>query len=1013
MGGESPVEALGFDNTFEVSPNDTILVKISYNTANWVMTNRKGMIFGILFAAALMLLLALLHQRQFKNKFLNSFLGMFIGAPLGVCVNCAAPIAQGMRDAGARTETTLATMISSPTLNVIVMGIMFSLLPLHMVIVKLSLTALVILVLVPLIVHFFPVPEVSDTQLEKADQVVKKTKTATMLLSLVPSYQKNSWFSAIKWLIRSYAISLWHLIKVTVPLMLLAGLLGNILITLIPWQSIMAMIPLNAGLITTIATMSVIALIGVFLPVPISFDVIIAAVLLAMGMQTSYVTVLLVTLGIFSIYSFFIVGQSISWKIALTLFAGIAGLGVVSGFASTKLDKYFQHRTLEEFQAFAANVKEDVIISESKLYPASAVPDNGQPLVSAQVVHEDKNQGISIKSIPFNQPETSGETFFERIDGRELGIPVKGGFTLTDMLEPFAQGKGMASEDFNHDGYPDLLLATEDGLELWANQAGKGFSQEPLPTTEDISGFISNASLIDMNNDSWPDMVFTVYRKGYFIWYSQEGKFVQEQIEQLPSPANAVSGTGLSIGDIDHDGDLDIVVGNWSLGWYIDVKNSYSASNDALLINENGTFKLAELPGIPGESLSTLISDFNNDGHQDIIICNDYGVSDKYLLGDGKGGFRPLVRADSVIPYTTYFSMSTATADLDNDLVPEVYNTSISGTHLDIAYRSKVPSQICESIEDPELRAECLKVSRAYLELAAYALNPTLPCSEENKSACIGYNLYWLGKRSASMEKLKSYCDYIPESLEDIYFKNCEFNFELESGAIQKLKELIPPKRQTNTLLKNRGDGTFAETSDQYGIKYSGWSWNSKFADLDHDGFQDLMIVNGFVMNPTQHSNLLYLNDKGQTFKDITVSAGIKNFSPTNSYLYTDYDMDGDLDILMAPKVGPLVMYRNQKEKGNGIAFRLNDHQGNFHGISARVEIEYGDGKQQMREIQSGGGFRSADGYTIYFGLAEHKSIKQVKVIWSTGETSVIQEALPAGHLYEIIRDKKSSPPST
>jgi uncharacterized membrane protein YraQ (UPF0718 family) len=1012
MGGESPVEALGFDNTFEVLPNDPVWLKITYNTANWVMTNRKGMIFGILFAAALMLLFALLHQRQFKNKFLNSLMGMFIGAPLGVCVNCAAPIAQGMRDAGARTETTLATMISSPTLNVIVMGIMFSLLPLYMVIIKLALTALVILVIIPTIVHFFDPPAHTGPDLEKADRAVKKTRSSNLLLSLVPFSNASTWATALTWLVRSYTKSLWHLIKVTVPLMLLAGLLGNILITLIPWESIMAMVPVGAGLITTIAVMVIIALIGVFLPVPISFDVIIAAILLAMGMQTTYVTILLVTLGIFSIYSFFIVGQAISWKISVMLYASIVLLGVCSGFASSELSKRFIKLKQAEFKSFSLIKADDVQISPYKRYPAknASVLQQTGPKVLNQTQYSESS-GVSIFSTPFNNSTTSGTGAFRRLEGPSIGIPAEGGFSLVDMMEPFAQGKGIATEDFNGDGYPDILFAGETGLSLWSNNSGTGFHEYPLVAGDTLSGFISNAAFADMNNDSWPDIVFTVYRKGYFLWYNDKGNFREEHISKLPAPEKAVSGTGLSIGDIDHDGDLDIAVGNWSVGWYMDVENSYQASNDALLINEGGNFTLKELEGIPGESLSTLITDFNNDGNQDIIVCNDYGVSDKYLVGDGLGGFEPLVEGDSIIPFTTYFSMSTATADIDNDLIPELYNTSISGANLNITYHSKQAKQICETITDDALRAECEKVTKAYLEMTRYSLNSSFPCNEENNMACIGYNLYWSAKRSKSMEALKSFCESVPPSIEDLYFKTCQFDFELEPGANQELAGLIPPKRQTNTFFKQTSTGTFKELSNQYNIKYTGWSWNAKFADLNNDEYQDLMVVNGFVMNATQHSNLLYLNENGSTFKDITEASGLINFSPTNSYVYLDYDLDGDLDILMAPKFGPVALYSNQMSKGNSIAFRLNDRQANFDGISARLIISYGDGKHQMREVQSGGGFRSANGYTIYFGLGNHETVDQLKIIWSTGEESIISTPLAAGHLYKVLREEKPALP--
>lgn len=1004
MGGESPIEGLGFDNTYETTPNDSLLKTIGYNTMNWVITNKKGMIFGILFAAALMLLFSLLHKRQFKNKFLNSILGMFIGTPLGVCVNCAAPIAQGMHDSGAKTETTLATMISSPTLNVVVMGIMISLLPIHMVLIKLAVTFTVILVFIPLISHFLG----GDSVKTKGDltEVNPTSKTSTILLSLAPFNAKTTWLNAGVWLIKSYLTSLWHLIKVTVPLMLLAGLLGNILITILPWNDILAMIPNNGGIVMTSIVMVVIALIGVFLPVPITFDVIIAAVLLGMGMPDKYVTILLVTLGIFSIYSFFIVWQAISKKIAITLFLSIAFLGICSGWAGQITGNIHKENAKKKYQEFYSAAPQNITLAEFKNTVKNTQNTSKTETVLFNTVGNNPSNGIIIDSFSHRINSGAVKGSFQKIEGTSLGFPQLEAFTLNDMIEPFAQGKGISSADINNDNWPDLLLATESGLQVWINQNGDSFELLPIENNELQNDFISNATLADMNNDGWSDIVFTVYRKGYYLWYNHEGSFTNKNLIELPSPESAISGTGLSIGDLDHDGDLDIVVGNWSVGWYVDVKNSFKSSNDALLINENGSFRLEQLAGIPGEALSTLITDFNNDGHQDIIICNDYGVPDKYLVGNGTASFTPLVKSDSIIPFTTYFSMSTATADIDNDLIPEIYNTSISGIHLDMAYRSKEASQICESFDDPEMRRQCQEATKAYLEITNYSLNPSSPCSDPNSLACLGYALYWSGKRSRSKEEAKSFCQWIPESMKDLYFKNCEFDFELETNASETLPELIQTKRQTNTFFKQSSNGRFSELSTEFGIKYSGWSWNSKFADLNNDEYQDLFIVNGFVMNSTQHSNLIYFNENGKRFIDETKNLEMINFSPTNSYVYIDYDLDGDLDIVTAPKIGPLLIYNNQLSDKESITFELNDEKANSQGISSRVIIEYGNGLNQMREIQSGGGFRSSDGYTLHFGLGDHTSIQKVKIIWSTGEETVVNQELKSGNHYRITREK-------
>ena len=110
-------------------------------------TNQQGMVFGILLGAALFSLLKAFRRRAFDSSFGNTLLGVAMGMPLGVCVNCAAPVAKGIHAGGGRLETTLAAMVSSPTLNVVVLTMTFSILPIYLALTKLAFTLVFILVI--------------------------------------------------------------------------------------------------------------------------------------------------------------------------------------------------------------------------------------------------------------------------------------------------------------------------------------------------------------------------------------------------------------------------------------------------------------------------------------------------------------------------------------------------------------------------------------------------------------------------------------------------------------------------------------------------------------------------------------------------------------------------------------------------------------------------------------------------------------------------------------------------
>ena len=95
------------------------------------------------------------------------------------------------------------------------------------------------------------------------------------------------------------------------------------------------LVPQNALLVpVSFAGIVLVAVIGTFLPVPMAFDVVIAYLAMRHGVPLPYVVTLLCTLGIFSIYSFAMVGKTISWKIAARVYGAVAFFGVLAGLAT-------------------------------------------------------------------------------------------------------------------------------------------------------------------------------------------------------------------------------------------------------------------------------------------------------------------------------------------------------------------------------------------------------------------------------------------------------------------------------------------------------------------------------------------------------------------------------------------------------------------------------------------------------------------------------------------------------
>ena len=321
MGDSARLEdPLTFEASIQIQPDDGPLQRVAYTTINWVETNLEGMAFGLTIGACLLTLIGMIRVRGHTNGFVNTLIGVIVGTPLGVCVNCSAPVAKGMHDGGARLETTLATMFSSPTLNIVVLTMLFSIFPLYLTVIKLTQTLIFILIVMPLLSRIVFREERAKTYDDAACPVQPLSNAAA----------DENWIAALRGAITSLIRNLGYVVVRTVPLMLLAGLLGAVAAHLLPLPNL---IDYEPGLLS----IGVVALVGIFLPVPVAFDIILVAVLLSSGAPMIYSSTLLFTLGIFSIYPFFIVWNTISRRVAVVLTCVLMIIGVAGGFVAEQI----------------------------------------------------------------------------------------------------------------------------------------------------------------------------------------------------------------------------------------------------------------------------------------------------------------------------------------------------------------------------------------------------------------------------------------------------------------------------------------------------------------------------------------------------------------------------------------------------------------------------------------------------------------------------------------------------
>ena len=973
-----------------VDEQASFVEKVAYTTINWAWTNRQGMTFAIFIAAAFMTLFKYLPRYRSQNRFLNSLYGLATGTPLGVCVNCVAPIAKAMYEGGRSIQTSLAVMFSSPTLNIIVLTMLFTLFPFYLALIKLAFTIFLILVIVPFISH------------KENDQ-----DPIACAIPDVPVVYSESWIKAFLGILKDYWDSFGYIVIRTVPLMFVAGFLGALVSHV--WDP-NTLIGSQPSLWAVIA----IGIFGTFLPMPIAFDVMLAQSLFAANVPVVVVMTLLFTLGTFSVYSGFIIWRTFNFKLAILLFAIVTGLGVAAGYFAQEYTQYKEQKWEQQYT--------DEVL-EGKTTHASAMADRQITSFSLHGLHETtslpseeyfEKDHYNITRSKFVQATENGVLPFSKYQGIDLGIDSYNKIDETNFVEPFFLGRGLASGDFNNDGWIDLAVAETGGVDLFQNINGERFEKVFLDVPELAHTEAIFVAMADLNRDGWLDFYVTTFGEENYIVLNPLANKNEDQPVRKIENGDALLTMSVSMGDVNNDGWLDIFNGNWNGGEI--TANPGAKARNQMLLNNNLEFSFFPMRVFPdeveGNTLSSLISDFNQDGKMDLIVGNDFEVPDRFYVNVKGNGFGQISKQQNIVPSSPELNMSIDTADYNNDLMFDIYMTGGSWTETPKRERAAAvykDSQFCLNKQSPEDQKECLKI---WMLSKINLVKDFKECEEMRErygDATVRDCL--VTERVHQMKFDRTSCSKVPENYK-IYKTLCNAiegypeRRKLNNGGFVKQ---IPV---TNILLENKGKEGFSDISADKNAQYGAWSWAGKFGDLDNDGWQDIYVTNGSVyaafVGPTTHSpNMFFHNNNGKQFSLKHVSYGLDDFDHSSAFTYIDFDNDGDLDIIGNTTHGGLKVFKNNQTLNHSIMFEINDEIGNVDCIGCKILVATGPSDQelkQIREIKAGGGFLSFDAPYAHFGLGEETSVNRVAVIWSNGETVVFKRKFEAGYKYVITR---------
>jgi len=330
--------------------------------------------------------------------------------------------------------------------------------------------------------------------------------------------------------------------------------------------------------------------------------------------------------------------------------------------------------------------------------------------------------------------------------------------------------------------------------------------------------------------------------------------------------ADFMGNCGLAIGDVNGDGREDLYV-----------CQPGGLPNLLLVHNADGTVTdQSRGSGVDflDSTKSALLIDLNNDGHQDLVVATITRLV--ILSNDGSGKFTP--RAD--IPRAARaYSLSAADYDGDGDLDlyaclyhppanapvgnPLPYDDANNGP-ANVLVRNEGDWRFRDATRDSGLDEN----NRRWSYAAAWEDydndgDPDLYVANDYGRNCLYQNV---GGRfhdvasKAGVEDIASgmsvsWGDYNGDGRMDLYVGNMfssaggrvTFQRNFKADASSEKKQHLQRLARGNTLFRNRGDGSFDDVSEAAGVTMGRWAWSSEFVDINNDGWEDIVVVNGHV----------------------------------------------------------------------------------------------------------------------------------------------------------------------
>ena len=540
----------------------------------------------------------------------------------------------------------------------------------------------------------------------------------------------------------------------------------------------------------------------------------------------------------------------------------------------------------------------------------------------------------------------------------------------------------------------------------------------------------------DINNDGLPDLFFTSNQGANALYLNLGGMKFQDISEAAGIAKSQGWHTGANMVDVNGDGWLDIYVCRSGPA-------DDPSLRENLLFMNNGNLKFTEqatAKGVADSNHSTQASffDYDRDGDLDLYVMNHpvfFGsanvrevqemvktpevaraCSDNLYENDGSGTFTQITSIKGL--RNLGYGLGLITADLNGDGWTDIYVANDFSTP-DFMYINQKNGTFVNEIK---LRTQHI----SYFGMG---------CDQVDINRDAQPDLLVMDMTAKDRVRSKT---LMPSMSSSRFW-----------GLVRVLKYHY--QYMFNTLQLNQGDGHYSDMGLLAGIAKTDWSWAVLGADLDHDGWDDLLVTNGFRRDskdndfltrfraaktaaggraamadkkllmqwveqiPSQRlRNYLFQNKGDLTFKDQSLAWGFHEGSFSNGASYADLDADGDLDLIINNIDDPAFIYENLAEKKfparTYVRVKPVDEQG-APVLNAKVKVVAG-GVTQQKELTTCRGYQSSVEPILHFGLGEVEEVDSIVIYWPD-ETVTSWEELPTGQTYTLKRTDSAMPRKT